>query len=62
MDFKEQIKFDLGLCTDTLIAIFVSNNINKTLGLIWFVMGLVTPVISFIFKKNTIKNHKNYFK
>ena len=48
----DNIEIDVGLCTDTLIAMFISSNINKTWGIIWFVLGLITAVIKIFSKKS----------
>lgn len=44
-----QIKYDLGLCADTLMSMFMYS-INETLGVIYFVLSIVIETVSFIRK------------
>lgn len=53
----ECIRIDVGLCTDVLIATFISNYINKTAGIIWFILGLIFSIKQAI--KIVIKNKIN---
>lgn len=54
----EQIKFDLGLCTDILMALFIGLFINKIIGIIYFCLSLVIELV--IYVKEQI--HEKYFK
>lgn len=45
-----QIKFDLGLCTDTLMAMFFYFCINNELGIVYFVFSLVIEIILYNYK------------
>jgi hypothetical protein len=47
----KQIKFDLGLCADVLMSIFLSMFISKLLGIIYFCASLVIEIINYIIKK-----------
>lgn len=53
----EQIKFDLGLCTDVLMALFISLFINKIFGIIYFCLSITVETI--IFAKKNFKDIKN---
>lgn len=53
----EQIKFDLGLCADVLMALFISLFINKIVGIIYFCFSIIVETI--IFAKKNIKDIKN---
>ena len=50
-----QIKFDLGLCTDTLMAIFFYFCINNELGIVYFVFSLIVETILYNYKLNENK-------
>lgn len=53
----EQIKFDLGLCADVLMALFISLFINKIVGIIYFCLSITVETI--MFAKKNIKDIKN---
>lgn len=52
----EQIKFDLGLCADSLMALCIGLFISEILGLIYFAVSVV--IESFVF----IKKNNKYFR
>ena len=47
----EQIKFDLGLCADTLMSIFLVLFISEVLGIIYFFASLIIEIITYVIKK-----------
>lgn len=47
----KQIKFDLGLCADVLMSIFLAMFISEVLGIIYFCASLVIEIINYIIKK-----------
>lgn len=47
----EQIKFDLGLCADVLMALFISLFINKIVGIIYFCLSIIVETIILVKKK-----------
>lgn len=47
----EQIKFDLGLCADVLMALFISLFINKIVGIIYFCLSIIVETIMLLKKK-----------
>ena len=46
-----QIKFDLGLCADVLMSIFLAMFINELLGIIYFCASIVVETITYVIKK-----------
>lgn len=47
----KQIKFDLGLCADTLMSIFLAMFISEVLGIIYFCASIVIETITYVIKK-----------
>lgn len=47
----KQIKFDLGLCADILMSIFLVMFISEVLGIIYFFASLVVEIIIYIIEK-----------
>lgn len=47
----EEIKFDLGLCADALMALVLGLLFNKLLGCMYFLVSLITETIIFIKKR-----------
>lgn len=46
-----QIKFDLGLCADVLMSIFLAMFISELLGIIYFYSSLIIETITYVIKK-----------
>lgn len=53
-----QIKFDLGLCTDTLMSMFFYFCINHKLGIIYFVLSLIVETILYNYKLSKLNESK----
>ena len=49
-DIRE-IKFDLGLCADVLMSIFLAMFISELLGIIYFCSSLIIETITYVIKK-----------
>lgn len=47
----KQIKFDLGLCADVLMSIFLAMFISEVLGIIYFCASIVIETIIYVIKK-----------
>lgn len=47
----EDIKFDLGLCTDTLISLFLGLFINEIFGIFYFTISIFVDTFVFVMKK-----------
>ena len=55
----KQIKFDLGLCADMLMSMFLSMFISELLGIIYFL--LITKPFYFLYKNNFDSTHPIYY-
>ena len=53
----EQIKFDLGLCADSLMALFIGLFVSEIVGLIYFAVSIITE--TFVFIKKNIKKFRS---
>lgn len=43
----EQIKFDLGLCADTLMSLFIGLFVSKFIGMMYFCLSIVVETIRY---------------